>query len=146
MPNWCNNNLRIFGPEADVERFKQTAVGHSPWHPEDGTDKNILNFHSLVPIPPEVIAAGYEQAGFNWERVNWGCKWGACSASLVDEWAGTLIYNFDTAWSPPIPFLEKLGPQWSTLTFILDYEEMGMGFKGLTKVHGDSVEDHCLEL
>jgi len=146
MPNWCNNNLRVFGPEADVQRFKEQATGQSPWHKEDGTDQNILNFHNLVPIPPEVIAAGYDPAGFEWERNNWGCKWGACSASLADEWEGTLIYAFETAWSPPVPFLEKLAPQWPALTFLLDYEEMGMGFKGITKVRGDAVEDHCLDL
>src|ERR1035437_5073947 len=47
---------------------------------------------------------------------------------------------------PPIPFLSKLAPLWPTLTFLLDYEEMGMGFKGITKVQGDAVEDHCLDL
>jgi hypothetical protein len=75
-----------------------------------------------------------------------GLQMGACSAGLVDEWEGHLEYAFETAWSPPVPFLSKLAPTWPTLTFFLDYEEMGMGFKGITKVVGDAVEDHCLEL
>jgi hypothetical protein len=146
MPNWCNNTLRIFGPEGDVRRFKEQAAGHSPWHPVEGEDKNVLNFHSLVPVPPEVLAAGYSDAGCEWELKNWGCKWDACSASLADEWEGTLIYVFDTAWTPPIPFLAKLAPAWPMLTFLLDYEEMGMGFTGIAKVKSDAVEDHCVEL
>jgi len=144
MPNWCSNTLRVTGPGADVLRFKLQAVGLSPW---DGAgEENILNFHSLVPAPPKVLAAGYDQTGYHWERANWGCKWGACQAQLVDEWEGMLIYSFDTAWSPPVPFLEKLAPKWPTLTFLLDYEETGMGFKGIARVAGNSVEDHCLEL
>lgn len=104
------------------------------------------NFHSLVPIPREVLAAGYEKAGYDWERENWGCKWGACHAELVDEWEGHLIYTFDTAWSPPTAFLKKLGPRWPVIVCVLEYEEMGMGFKGLCKVAGESIEDHCLKL
>jgi hypothetical protein len=146
MPNWCNNTLRIFGSEGDVRRFKEQAAGHSPWHPMEGQDKNVLNFHSLVPVPPEVLAAGYSDAGCEWELKNWGCKWDACSASLADEWEGTLIYAFDTAWTPPIPFLSKLGPQWPNLIFVLNYEEMGMGFTGVAKVKSGAVEDHCVEL
>ena len=65
MPNWCNNTLRVLGLEGDVRRFKETAIGNSPW---------------------------------------------------------------------------------LTLTFLLDYEEISMGFKGLAKIRGDAVEDHCVEL
>jgi len=145
MPNWCTNKLVVHGPDEDVKRFKEKAIGNSPWHTEE-EEKNVLNFHNLVPIPPEVLSAGYERAGYEWELRNWGSKWGACSAVLVDEWEGHLEYAFETAWSPPIPFLSKLAPEWPTLIFLLDYEEMGMGFKGITEVAGDAVEDHCLEL
>jgi hypothetical protein len=30
MPNWCSNQLRVFGPDEDVTRFKEQAAGHSP--------------------------------------------------------------------------------------------------------------------
>ena len=33
-----------------------------------------LNFHSLVPVPEEVLKAGYESGGYDWEQKNWGCK------------------------------------------------------------------------
>ena len=107
MPNWCNNKLTVFGPDEDVQRFKKNAIGNSPWHTEQ-EKKNVLNFHSLTPVPPEVVSAGYDQAGYEWELMNWGCKWGACSTELVEEREGHLTYFFDTAWSPPIPFLSKL--------------------------------------
>jgi Ferredoxin-like domain in Api92-like protein len=145
MPNWCSNRLAVYGPDEDVARFKDKAAGNSPWHAADG-EKNVLNFHSLVPILPEILAAGYEAAGYSWELKNWGCKWGACSAHLADEWEGRLEYAFETPWSPPIPFLTKAALDWPTLTFLLDYEEMGMGFKGITKIQGENIEDHCLYL
>ena len=146
MPNWCNNRLAIYGPDADVKRFKAQASGHSPWVKAEEREESVLNFHSLMPVPPEILSAGYEQIGYEWELKNWGCKWGACSPELADEWEGHLEYAFETAWSPPVPFLSKLVPAWPMLTFLLDYEEMGMGFRGITKVKDTIVEDHCVEL
>jgi hypothetical protein len=146
MPNWCNNRLTVSGPEADVTRFKEKAVGSSAWGKVEEREQSVLNFHSLAPVPAEVLAAGYNAAGYDWERANWGCKWGACHAELVDEWEGYLEYAFDTAWAPPIEFLVRLAPQWPSLTFVIGYEEMGVGFKGICKVQGDVVEDHCVNL
>jgi hypothetical protein len=61
MPNWCSNKLTIAGPGPDVQEFKTKAVGHSPWEePEEEPD--ALNFHSLVPVPEEVLKAGYGDA------------------------------------------------------------------------------------
>ena len=145
MPNWCHNKLTITGPEADVRSFKDKAVGQSPWE-ESEEEPNVLNFHSLVPVPDEVLKAGYESAGYDWERANWGCKWGADNAQLLDEGGTCLIYEFDTAWSPPMEFLKAVAKQWGALQFVLDYEEAGMGYKGLAKFQGEIHEDHCISL
>jgi hypothetical protein len=72
MPNWCSDKLTIIGPGTDVQAFKTKAVGDSPWEePEEEPD--VLNFHSLVPVPAEILKAGYCDAGLDWERANWGC-------------------------------------------------------------------------
>ena len=59
MPNWCSDKLTIIGPKVDVQAFKAKAVGPSPWEEPEG-EPDALNFHSLVPIPEEVLKAGYE--------------------------------------------------------------------------------------
>ena len=145
MPNWCNNRLMIYGPEAEIKRFKETATGYSPWSANEEQKRSVLNFDSLLPIPPEILAAGYE-AGYEWELKHWGCKWGAETPELVEGWEGHLEYAFATAWSPPVPLLAKLGPQWPSLTFVLDYDELGVGFKGIAKIRDEDVIDHCIEL
>ena len=145
MPNWCLNKLTVTGPEAEVQGFKAKAVGHSPWFKPEG-EPDVLNFHSLVPVPDQVLKAGYEAAGYDWERENWGCKWGAENPTLLDEWEGCLIYEFDTAWSPPTEFLQKVAVQLPALVFVLEYEEPGMAYKGLAKFQGEIHEDHCINL
>jgi len=145
MPNWCTNKLTIIGPGADVQAFTRKAVGHSPWD-EPGENPNALNFHSLIPVPDDILAADYGDAGYNWEITHWGCKWGAASSVIVEEWDGHVEYAFDTAWSPPIELLKTMGKQWPNLTFVLVYEELGMAFKGIAKFKGDSKEDYCVSL
>jgi hypothetical protein len=128
MPNWCNNTLEVTGPNQHVQRFKDKAVGHYPWSKEPD-EPNPLNFHSLVPIPESILAAPYEDAGYDWENKYWGCKWGSCETRLQAE-DGRLVYTFDTAWSPPLELLETVAKDWPALRFVLDYEEPGVGLKG----------------
>ena len=52
---------------------------------------------------------------------------------------------YASEWLHRVPFLEKLAPNWPTLTILHDYSEMGLGYKGMTKAAGDFIEDHCLE-
>jgi len=145
MPNWCNNTLRITGTTKNVVEFKQKAVGHSPWEKPSDAQPEILNFHSLVPVPEKVLKQGYVDTGYNWERENWGCRSGASDTQIIEEWDGCVVYAFDTPWSPPLPFISHLSKSWPQLTFILDYEEFGMCFKGLAKAQGGHLEDHCIE-
>ena len=97
MPNWCNNELHVVGPEVDVAKFREKAVGHSPW-PEDQTEEepSPLNLHSLVPIPGDVLAAGYA-AGQAWEEANWGCHWGACHHTIWAILRRTIVSGRPTA-------------------------------------------------
>jgi hypothetical protein len=145
MPNWCSNKLTIIGPGVNVQAFKTKAVGNSPWE-ETGENPDVLNFHSLVPVPENILAAGYDDAGYHWQQENWGCKWGAANSVIVEEWDGHVEYSFDSAWSPPLKFLKNVAKQWPNLTFVLVYEELGMAFKGLAKFQGEIHEDHCISL
>ena len=64
----------------------------------------------------------------------------------MDEGGSCIIYEFYTAWSPPIEFLKKVAVQWPSLVFVLAYEEPGMAFKGLAKFQSGIHEDHCISL
>ena len=68
---------------------------------------------------------------YDWNVRNWGTKWDVSvsdddnypDTELVDDWSDRLIYNFNTAWSPPLPAIETLSTQYPNLTFNLSYEE-----------------------
>jgi hypothetical protein len=71
---------------------------------------------------------------YDWNVRNWGTKWDV-AVSSVDTHPDTTVedtvngenhvvhYNFQTAWSRPMPALLKLSEQYPDLLFTLSYEE-----------------------
>jgi hypothetical protein len=108
MPNWCQNELTVIGPKEDIAAFKIKAAN----------DKGVFVFNQFVPKPPEVEATPYDKVGYNWERENWGVKWGASEENLITDKPNQLLYTFNTPWGPPELFLIKLSKQYPLLQFI----------------------------
>lgn len=152
MPNWCWNRLRISGSTAErLKKFREKAVGTRPkYHEPEAShehykpDETVLEFHNIVPVPDEVLAAGFNDAGYDWEIQNWGCKWGACRAEIVDHSDSELVYEFETPWGPPTEFLNRASNSWPDLKFVCIYDEPGMCFRGRYETeNGKTLLDTC---
>ena len=72
-----------------------------------------------------------DQDWYHWNIRNWGTKWDVAVAN-DDEYSntvmevnddGSVMYRFETAWSPVGEVLIKLSEQYPTLTFDYEYEE-----------------------
>ena len=50
--------------------------------------------------------------------------------------------TFDTAWSPPIDWLDNIAIDYPDLSFELEYEEPNMCFGGTFLIQGDKIHDH----
>jgi len=94
-----------------------------------------LDAYHSQPVFPEKFDMNF--AGNDWYNFNnreWGTKWDVAVAE-GDEYPTTNMeeaengenyvvhYNFETAWSRPLPALQKLSAQYPTLLFTLSYEE-----------------------
>ena len=122
MPNWCSNKLVVSASKkSEVENFLQKVRGDDG----DGTIEEFT-FNSLVPRPKTE-----EDNWYDWNVQNWGTKWDASEPNVsLSENENIAHITFDTAWSPPIEWLEKVAPQFPHLNFTLLYYEGGMGFAG----------------
>ena len=87
--------------------------------------------HAIVPIPSDpklyddqVLEDGStSQPWYDWNISNWGTKWNAINSHLERMGEDVAIYNFDTAWSPPMPVIDKLRKLFPTMGFFYRYEE-----------------------
>lgn len=159
MPNWCTNELNLYGPKEDVESFMKKVVQE---------EDKICLFQSTYPTPIELMDETahkkiadwtptdhilFEEYGatnwYDWRINNWGTKWESEDAHLMFEAdiegkdnLKEAAYRFDTAWGPAIDWQKKVTKDYPGIIFHLWYEETGMGFCGtLTNFAGDTVEE-----
>jgi hypothetical protein len=125
MPNWCNNNIRIFGDEGTIRTL--TAVLKS-LKTSDEQSNDV--FKSLIGLPQHMSDGQYKEKWYD-TNVEWfGTKWDIS----YDESAFTFTkddinFNCETAWSPPIPFLHTLCKMYKVNAYLF-YSEGGVGFSG----------------
>ena len=68
---------------------------------------------------------------YNWANHYWGTKWNAYDSYALVVEDDCFVVSFCTAWSPPMPVLEKICELFPNLTIEMEYQEEGMGFAGI---------------
>jgi len=148
MPNWCSNTLQISGDKEQLEMFKQKSISKS------AMDVDIFLMDGCIPMPEELAICeditpeenaeriakyGYDNWYF-WRLENWGSKWDA-QEPYIEEDENGLTINFDTAWSPAIPYIKQVAKMFPDLIFDLYFMETGEWFAGRVFVKGEEVEE-----
>ena len=128
MPNWCNNNITISGDEGTIRTL--TAVLKSLKTDDEEQSSDV--FKALIGLPQHMSDGDYKEKWYD-TNIGWfGTKWDIS----YDEHAFTFTKNeisffCETAWSPPIPFLQNLCEMYK-VNANLFYSEGGVGFSGET--------------
>ena len=152
MPNWCNNRLAVSTwskVEDEAKAIKQIEEFRDKARliEEDGTEASSLCMNNLYPMPKELEntkSPSDKPNWYDWRIENWGTKWDVegCLEHYDEEY---LEYTFESAWSPPTAFLEKVSKDFPLLRFVLKYEEEGVGFIGRAIACNGVLDDTCLE-
>nr|WP_243239868.1 hypothetical protein [Sulfobacillus harzensis] len=105
-----------------------------------------------MPVPADVVAQGYSPAGYHWCNAHWGTEWEPDVQHDVPEihaqadGRASADYLFDTAWSPPLAWLNAAAEQWPGLTFHLIYGEPGNNDYGeVIWEHGACVSEETID-
>lgn len=73
---------------------------------------------------------------YSWSIEKWGTKWNLPSTEddeiTITKEPGSLIYRFETAWSCPLPVIEKIVADFPTCTLEHTYIDGGYRFWGIT--------------
>lgn len=155
MPNHVDMDLKVTGNVESLRAFLDFAQ----------EEDNLLSANKFIPYPEEYKKAdeetkkirkecqangdwskytgvkdGFNSGGYEWCCKNWGTKWGIYSTELLtcklEGKKGNLMYNCQSAWSPPLPVITAMSQKFPALKFTLKYYERGCAFKGVFVVAG----------
>jgi hypothetical protein len=114
MPNWCENDLEIVGPLAEVRDLFE----------------KIKNQNELL----NVLRRNPSGHSLSWRFHHWGTKWEVDPSELeFSEFggdSGILYGRFESAWGPPVEAFVYFGENNPNLTINLYYNEPLLGFAG----------------
>ena len=142
MPNHCGGRLTITGTKKDMESFRRAALGVWPWGRKiDDPDDNCRELMLCNFVPPPIAAINdYQKIGYSWCSNVLGTKWG-CYDIHVEILPESLVYTFDTAWSPFEPsVLEAMSVRFPDLHFVYTYDEPGCQVDGEYTAFAGEVE------
>ena len=153
MPNWCNNNVEISGPNKIIDQIEK-IVDES----KNTEGQGLLDW--MVPMPKELRetqADGTERKDFikkyghsdwyGWANENWGTKWDISSEFYsVDRQyhnrVSTIRFGFDSAWAPPLTAFADWLDKNEDCSLKCWYHEPGCDFAG----EWDNHDDQCIEI
>ena len=145
MPNWCSNEVEIYGEKEDIAKFIEECF-------TDFKGTPVLDFAKVIPEPDydQPQKDGTHNNGvqkelhdvmpdwWNWRNTNWGTKW-----NLVPDPEGNLTgyevtgqsedflqLEFETAWSPPAGIYDTIFEKYPDLTVSWFYREDGCQLAG----------------
>ena len=113
MPNWCENNLTIYGNYEALNELENVIIGYQ----DHGRDF----FGYYIPVPKE-------SQNVLGQTDLWGTKW----EPDIYDWCrddNCITISMNTAWGPPIEFYQQMEEIYN---FEIDasYNEPGMCFIG----------------
>ena len=148
MPNWCDNQITITGPNSVIDKIEKIV--------KEEDDKNgLLNFFHPMPKEledttspsssadkPQPMVEGFD-CWYDWRCENWSTKWDINEFYGVDRQGDTISFAFSSAWSPPIgayeTFIVNMSEQKQDVSVKAYYYEGGWDFMGCW----DTGDDDC---
>jgi hypothetical protein len=117
VPNWCSNELTVYGPKEKVLLFIERAKGQD----------DPLDLMALLPVPDNLLSLdGSNEPVLKWMKEKWGCWKGAFDPTTAGAkdlgLYASVRYRFRTPWSPPVALFEQEARKEPELTFVLQYK------------------------
>jgi len=152
MPNWCYNHLNVSGDEIQLREFVEKSMSTY----DDGTERFIFNGTHPMPNTLNITSGTHlsfiekikryiniklykHKDWYDWRLSNWGTKWDACEPYINNNDINYFSVSFDTAWGPPVDWIDHIMQDFPGLCFELNYEEPGMCFGGLLQAQYETI-------
>jgi hypothetical protein len=144
MPNWCDNQVTITGPNSVIDKIEKIVK-------EEDSTNGLLNYMSPMPAElrdttadgskdKEMIKKHGYSDWYGWACDNWSTKWDVnefygVERELTPDGDSMISFGFSSAWSPPIgayqTFLINMSEQKQDVSITAHYHEPGCDFMGI---------------
>jgi len=121
----------------EVEEEEEEEVVPPPELPAPGTTRILRQRPISGPVSNQNSAQIIRPIDSSeWIQTHWGTRWIApmgdhhADLYLKREADGSLQAMFISAWSPPLPFYNRLAEKYPSVTIEYEYTEWGIGFCG----------------
>lgn len=154
MPDWCFNNLRLRGADAQLEELREAVAGPGSALDFERVEETPAELAGRNPDPGTVALAamcGAAEAedSYAWRAAHWGCIRPAEreSVHLEDTEPGVLAYRLSTPWSAPDGIAATLAARFPALKVELAFLQPARGFAGVVAFEGgkEVSRDECEE-
>ena len=148
MPNWCDNQVTITGPNSVIDKIEKIVT-------EEDSKNGLLNYMSPMPAElrdttadgskdEEIIKKHGYSDWYGWACDKWGTKWDISEFYGVDRQGDTISFGFTSAWGPPLGAYENFlsdNEEWLECSLKAYYYEGGCDFMGCW----DNGDDECVQ-
>ena len=163
MPNYCFNYLKVFGDAETIKKFADVGITNEPsQYSKIKEDVPTWRLSNYFPIPEELEGTDHPTTTdtntdefvkkygvanwYDWRVKNYGTKWDCSTTDFDTDVPTEFQVTFDSAWSPPIAWLEKVQKDFPTLKFKLIYEEPNNWFAGVAfTAETEEGEEVCID-
>lgn len=127
MPNHVINSLVIGGDENEIKELMEFVLNKE-------NEKHLFCFNNIIPMPPEdeIVLKNkiynHLPNWYEWRVLNWGTKWDSYDNELTIIDPKNVLYEFQTAWSAPVPVIEILSKKYPKLKFSLNFASEDLGY------------------
>ena len=149
MPNWCDNQVTITGPNSVIDKIEKIVS-------DEKNPDGLLNFFHPMPKEldgttsptssadkPQPMVEGFDN-WYDWRTDNWCTKWEVCEFYGVDRKDDTISFAFSSAWAPPTGaythFITSMAEKNLDVSLKAYYYEGGCDFAGCW----DNGDDECI--
>ena len=126
------------GKEGTYEEFVEDMRNHSA----EISDEEEKKIWDLGVTAVDNLYRYDAPTWYEWCCENWGTKWNACSCNETDENVKSI--SFQTAWSAPIPIIQKLSEMYPNIELTLEFadEDLGHNCGEIKFKNGDVIEKY----
>lgn len=159
MPNWCSNTVTFKHKnpkmiEKVVKGFNAGGLMGAFYPCPKALSGTLAGSHAKgtpeakdLEIQQKINVETYGfKDWYDWQTTKWGTKWDVGRREYdeklkVKKGATEITLSFDSAWSPPIPFYEKMHDD-EGFEITAKYFEPGCGFIGVWENGADDTYDY----